>query len=82
MIGTLTKLESSHNNLRTNFIDGQFKVLPKIGKCFAIKGESLTPEGSFRLVETTVIKEVDTLYADQSVYYFTTENSKYKLEVK
>jgi len=56
--------------------------LPKIGKCFAIKGESLTPEGSFRLVETTVIKEVDTLYADQSVYYFTTENSKYKLEVK
>lgn len=75
----LTKVESTHNNLRTNEVDGLTLALPEKGKQFQMTGESLTKGASIRCVTTTEIKELD--IEGDSDYTFKTLNSTYKLKV-
>ena len=72
----LTKLRSSHKNLRTDVVEGIALDLPKEGDYFQIFGEGL--EFGTRVVTTTAIQKVEKLGNE---YLFHTLNSTYKLEV-
>ena len=74
----LTKIESNHNNLRTDIIEGITLELPEVGKSFVLAGKPLTPGTDIRLVTTTEIKNVEKI---DNEYKFKTLNSTYKLEV-
>jgi hypothetical protein len=74
----LTKVESNHNNLRTNEIDGLTLSLPEKGKFFQMVAPPLE-SGSIRSVTTTEIKELEKTSEDS--YTFKTQNSTYKLKV-
>lgn len=74
----LTKIESNHNNLRTNEIEGVSLDLPEVGKSFYLVGESLTEGMDARVVTTTEIKSLE---KTDNEYTFKTLNSTYKLEV-
>lgn len=74
----LTKIVSTHNNLRTNEIEGMSSSLPVVGQGFNLTGESLTKGMNARLVSTTEIKEIE---QKGNEYIFKTLNSTYKLEV-
>lgn len=75
----LKKIESNHNNVRTNETEGQTLALPEVGKNFSLVGASLTPGLTHRVITTTEIKEVET-QGDGS-YIFKTLNSTYGLVV-
>ena len=75
----LTKVESNHNNLRTNEIEGHTLYLPDVGQGFNLVGESLTPGLSHRMINTTEVKSVESIGQDE--YLFKTLNSTYKLKV-
>lgn len=72
----LTKLESNHSNLRTDVIEGYTVTLPSEGTEFIMWSEGL--EFGTRYVRTTAIKMVE---KGDRVYRFSTQNSKYLLEV-
>jgi hypothetical protein len=74
----LTKVESNHNNLRTNEIEGITQELPSVGKSFQLVGESLTQGMNARIVYTTEIQFVENMGNE---YMFKTLNSTYKVEV-
>lgn len=74
----LTKVESNHNNLRTNSMDGRTLELPTVGKDFIIVGDSLTEGLTHRVITTTEVKEVT---KNEDEYTFKTQNSTYKLQV-
>jgi hypothetical protein len=74
----LTKLSSTHQNLRTDTIEGNADLLPEVGQCFAMTAEPLDPRASFRWVRTTPIQSIEAM---GDTYRFTTENSTYQLEV-
>ena len=58
----LTKIESKHDNLRTNDIEGNTLELPEVGKSFHLVGNAITEGMSHRIIKTTEIKEVDSYY--------------------
>jgi hypothetical protein len=74
----LTKIKSTHNNLRTDVIEGKTFKLPEVGDSFAMFGEPLTEGFDTRAVYTTEIKVCD---RQGNEFMFVTENSTYKLEV-
>lgn len=74
----LTKVESNHNNLRTNEIEGATLALPEIGKGFDMSGEPLDPAMAVRVINTTEIKELE---QNGDEFTFKTLNSTYKLKV-
>lgn len=74
----LTKLQSNHNNLRTDSVEGFSLELPEVGKSFQLVGDPLTAGALFRGVFTTEIKNVERMGNE---FVFHTMNSKYKLEV-
>lgn len=74
----LTKIKSTHSNLRTDIIEGETDELPEVGKHFLLLGVSLTQGMDTRMVTTTKIQTVNIV---NSEYEFTTLNSTYKLEV-
>ncbi len=74
----LTKVRSSHSNVRTNEIEGETLDLPEAGKSFVLIGESLAFKGGGRIIETTLIEKVEKM---DNEYLFHTANSTYKLEV-
>lgn len=74
----LTKLSSSHKNLRTDVIEGTAPNLPEKGQSFVVFGESLTPENNVRVVQTTEVQSVETMGNE---HVFQTLNSTYKVEV-
>lgn len=74
----LEKVRSTHNNLRTDKVEGVTLELPKKGEYFSVVGESLTPGATARVVTTTEIQNVEQM-GDE--YMFTTMNSTYKLTV-
>lgn len=76
--GKLTKISSTHINLRTNEIVGWFNSLPEMEQSFEIISEPLDITKDFRVVTTTLITEL-TMY--DNVYRFRTKNSEYELEV-
>lgn len=76
--GKLTKISSTHINLRTNEVIGEFELLPEFGESFQIIAEPLDATKDYREVTTTPIK---TLTCYDNVYRFSTLNSEYELEV-
>jgi len=75
----LVKIQSNHNNLRTNEIVGKCMELPEVGKTFLMTAPPLE-EGNLRIVLTTEIKECSFL-KEESKYLFQTQNSKYELHL-
>jgi len=76
----LKKIESTHNNLRTDNIEGKTTRIPEIGHPFQLFAESLTEGGDFRSVTTTKIQESE-YKEDSRTFVFKTLNSLYELEV-
>lgn len=74
----LTKIESSHTNLRTPTVEGLTLELPVVEKNFSLSAAPLTPGAIVRRIDTTAIQEV---VQEGSVYTFRTLNSTYKVEV-
>ena len=75
----LLKLQSTHNNLRTNEIDGECIDLPEIGQSFILLGEALNPDAKVRAIRTTPVQE---LKKEGNVMTFKTLNSIYELFIK
>jgi hypothetical protein len=82
MKGRLTKIESSHNNLRTSQVEGTYEALPKVGERFKLVSESLDSEirnqGGSRLIDTSPVQQI--LSASNEVIEFKTTNSHYLFE--
>ena len=76
----LKKIESMHNNLRTNEMEGKVTHIPEEGYPFQIFGESLTEGADFRTITTTVVKKSE-YKEDSRRFIFKTENSLYELKV-
>lgn len=76
---TLTKVRSTHNNLRTPTIDGWFEKPPTVGEDFEFLAPPLE-SGSIRMIWTTSVRDVTEL-ALGSVE-FKTKNSTYRLDVR
>lgn len=75
----LTKIESIHNNLRTNEVIGYCWNLPTVGERFMIWEEPKFENVVIREVITTTIKEVEQIY--EKIWEFKTQNSTYYLEL-
>lgn len=73
-----TRIESNHQNLRTNEMLGRAPEMPEVGKELYLFGESLTNYMGTRLIRTTEIKDVQ---LKDGVYRFTTQNSTYEMKV-
>ena len=75
----LEKVESSHNNLRTNSVTGVCIELPIVGKSFMLMSdEVLTASATVRVINTSIVKDV--LKCANGDLSFTTENSTYLLK--
>jgi hypothetical protein len=75
---TLTKIESTHNNVRTNETTGHTLALPEVGKNFFMTAPPLE-SGGVRMINTTEIKEVE--IHSETEFTFKTQNSTYKVQV-
>lgn len=81
----LTKVASSHNNVRTDVVEGVTPTWPpEVGTGFVLFGEGLEVPGSVRMIGTTPIQEVKPLMSgpDCQEFVIKTENSTYRLEVR
>jgi len=74
----LTKIRSSHENLRTDEIVGFCNELPILDLTFVMYGEGLELKEAVRIVTTTRVQHVETI---GNIINFGTENSLYKLEL-
>lgn len=78
----LRKIESTHDRVRTDVIEGDLVNDLQEGASCMIMGEALTPtirdEGGVRWFESTPIQS---LVREGNVFRFTTLNSKYELEI-
>ncbi len=79
MYGTLSKLLSTNDNLRTDEVEGEFNKIPTVGGRFEMVGEPLDKEKDVRFVSTSIIQKVSTLSDDE--FDFTTMYSVYNLKV-
>lgn len=75
----LTKIQSTHQNLRTNEIEGETGRLPTIGERFSLFGKALNTAAHLRVVVTTEVRETKTL--SSGTIRFETENSTYEVEL-
>jgi len=76
---TLKKIESNHNNLRTDTVSGLVPALPVVGdQFFMYSNEALTPGAAGRYIYTSQIQEVR-LDPTTGETIFRTENSVYAL---
>ncbi len=75
----LTRINSVHQNLRTDEIVGGCPEAPRMGALFLMTAKSLDPAKHVRLVETTRIVKV-TSSEEGKVIEFETKNSIYKWE--
>lgn len=75
----LEKFESTNTNLRTKTVLGQTDELPEVNHTFVMMAESLTPGGTFRYIETSLVKEI--VSQDDKVIRFKTENSTYQINI-
>lgn len=74
----LTKVASTHNNLRTDETEGITTELPEKGKFFILAAKPLVQGAVLRMITTTEIQNVEVL-GDE--YMFQTLNSTYKVKV-
>ena len=79
--GVLTRINSSHKNLRTDEIEGLFQEIPVVGQRFRIAGEPLDKASSVRLVITSPVEEVR-LHPEKGSLEFWTGNSHYGLQLQ
>lgn len=77
----LSKIESTHENLRTPNAVGTVWNLPEVGKNITLVGEPLNKEADARIISTTEIKEVEDISEYNARFRFKTLNSTYELEV-
>jgi len=75
---TLTKLDSTHTNLRTETVVGEAALLPEVGHPFFMTSESLTDKEAVRYIRTTPVVLVN---QNNGVIEFSTLNSNYSLTV-
>jgi transcription-repair coupling factor (superfamily II helicase) len=75
----LTKIESNHNNLRTNSIEGECKTFPEVNSGLVILADPLEKGMDVRIVNTSIIKEIRTIGVND--FMLKTLNSLYRLEV-
>lgn len=76
----LTKIESTHTNLRTNEMVGKTGSIPEAGYDIMVFGEPLTTGMNTRVIHTTEVKE--SLYDKATkTFTFKTQNSTYTLEI-
>ena len=81
MNGTLTKISSTHQNLRTPSVVGEFDSLPAAGDVFTMTAPPLV-EGAFRYIETSLIEQTwSSVLGGKTIVCFKTENSVYGLVV-
>lgn len=76
----LTRLQSSHQNLRSDEIEGTAPSLPQVGKNFILFGDPLAKGAIARLVATTPVKRIEP-DPDNGSMEFWTANSHYGLQV-
>jgi hypothetical protein len=80
--GSITRLFSTNNNLRTDFVYGEFNKLPEIDSPFILIAKPLTEGSDSRLIHTTSISKIwNTSLDGFPVVLFKTENSLYALYV-
>lgn len=82
----LTRLASTHHNLRTDRIVGHCEHVPTLGERFIMTAKALDPAmrdaGGTRYVRTTPVYEVECDASSLiSIYHFKTTYSVYELEV-
>jgi hypothetical protein len=83
MRGTLTKIFSTHTNLRTPSVEGKFSRLPSAGQSFCMIAPSLAEEGLFREVTTSVVDQTWKVESNgKTIICFKTQNSVYGLAVE
>lgn|GEM_PF-5307153 len=80
--GTLYKVESNHNRVRTNEMEGTFEEKPYPGRCFSMYGESLELRvpGAMRIIRTSIVQAVTMLDEDPTNLEIKTLNSTYRLK--
>jgi hypothetical protein len=74
--GTLKKISSNIENLRSDEIVGVFAEWPTIGMPFVIVSDSLTFVGGGRFIKTTQVKAIRAL---DNGLEFDTQNSTYQI---
>lgn len=79
----LTKVTSTHNNIRTQEIVGWCNDVPTPGESFQMFAPPLDPDAEFRMVTTTLVKSIEASQDPQGLLgplVFRTQNSTYTLE--
>ena len=80
MKGKLIKLVSSHENLRTPIVFGDFERPPSIGERFEMTSDPLDPAAAMRWIQTSPVEYFWCAEIQKSkVVCFKTENSVYAL---
>lgn len=79
MRAKLTRIQSSHRNLRTDEMVGSISKVPEVGEECVIFGEPLTPGALARMIHTTKIGRVEKKSSGR--YEFWTKNSHYGLDL-
>ena len=74
----LTKIRSSHEELRTDELTGFCNELPTLDLTFIMFAEGLESGEAVRMVRTSRVQHVENM---DNIINFGTENSLYKLEV-
>ncbi|NJO48254.1 MAG: hypothetical protein HC840_00900 [Leptolyngbyaceae cyanobacterium RM2_2_4] len=74
----LTKIESTHNNLRTNEMVGKTGSIPEKDYDIIVFGKGI--EFSTRVIQTTVVQESN-YDKETKTFTFKTQNSTYTLEI-
>ena len=77
----LTKLDSTHENLRTDIVEGIIHKKPELHECLEIYAKSLTLEAAERYIKTSPIMSIE--YFDEvgiDTINFMTLKSRYRLE--
>jgi len=74
----LTRIESTHNNLRTDSVKGVCFDFPVVGEAFTMYGGTLTGVSGVRAIITSSVEWIKMVDGD---FIFKTKNSLYELEV-
>lgn len=76
----LTRILSTHQNVRTREVEGITNQLPEVGQIFNLVGEPLDEKTSVRVIVTSPVKEVRH-HPEEGSMEFWTENSHYGLQI-
>jgi len=74
----LIRLESKHQNLRTDTVLGFCGKLPALGEEFRLFAKALTAPEALRLVTTSLVQSIENIGDDVE---FHTDNSHYRLHI-